>query len=60
MGFVEKDREALTGNTLMIGDLILTWDEKEPVSLEPQAQVRTDDGQAKKQDAKKAGSQPKR
>lgn len=60
MGFVEKDRDALTGNSLLLGDLLLTWDDGNPLLLETEAQEETDVKHPKQEDPSKAESQPKR
>jgi len=34
MGFVDKNRDDLSGNTLLVSDMIFTWDDDEELPLE--------------------------
>lgn len=33
MGYVEKDRDGLTGNSLTLDDLVITWNDEEELEL---------------------------
>jgi|GEM_PF-6236522 len=40
MGLFELDNNNLTGNTLSIGDLIITWDEPEELEGQDKARLK--------------------
>lgn len=58
MGFVEKDRDALTGNSLLIGDLVLSWDEEEPLSLDVETKEEPDIGLPEQEKPSKVEEEP--
>lgn len=40
MGYVEKDRDSLTGNSLTLDDLVITWDDEEETELLTEQNVK--------------------
>jgi len=40
MGYVEKDRDSLTGNSLTLDDLVITWDDEEELELLTETKVK--------------------
>lgn len=55
MGFVESDRDSLTGNSLLIGDLVLTWDDEETLSLDAETPEETGAEQPEGEEPEAAG-----
>ncbi len=51
MGLFELDNNNLTGNTLSIGDLIITWDEPEDLEGQNKALSKQAEPQATKPDS---------
>ncbi len=56
MGFFEKDKNDLTGNSIIVNDLTFTWDDKEALPLDAESFCETDKQEKWKQNAKPPGA----